>query len=325
MKLRMRWLDTLEQFARLLLNIAYDGYRGIRYGGLLRALENEDAYGEANLIKTAHVIEKGLCLPEPRVNFGEERIRQLCARLMEATRLTFGVNMAANALQGYVDFHKDRGATPLPCCNTALAHMKKLKPVKGPALLRLRKKDVVAQGKAGAQFLLARHSVRQFADRPVTPAEIEAAVRLAQTAPSVCNRQAGRVHAIYDRELMAKVLRYQVGNRGFGDTLGALLVVTVDLRSFLEPSERVQAWIDGGLFAMALLLGLQAQGLGSCCLNWSRNMPTDLALRRTLPLPPNESVVMFIGVGHLREEYVVARSARLPLEQVLTTVRRLKD
>ena len=49
-----------------------------------------------------------------------------------------------------------------------------------------------------------RHSVREFAETPVTVEEIMNAVRVAMRTPSVCNRQPTRVHIITDAELNQK-------------------------------------------------------------------------------------------------------------------------
>ncbi|KPF89739.1 hypothetical protein IP83_01620 [Novosphingobium sp. AAP93] len=143
---------------------------------------------------------------------------------------------------------------------------------------------------------------------------------MAQTAPSVCNRQAGRIHIVEDAATRDRWLRYQNGNRGFGETMGALAVVTVDLRAFLEPEERFQGWIDGGLFAMNFIMGLHAQRLGSCCLNWSSPVGNDREFHRVSGIPDQERIIMFIAIGELRDDFVVARSPRRSLESVVTFV-----
>jgi hypothetical protein len=48
-------------------------------------------------------------------------------------------------------------------------------------------------------------------------------------------------------------LSYQNGNSGFGHTVPALFVITSDMRIFEKSGERNQGWVDGGLFAMALV------------------------------------------------------------------------
>ena len=48
-----------------------------------------------------------------------------------------------------------------------------------------------------------RHSVREFADEPVSLDELNQAIQMAMRTPSVCNRQPTRVHVILDKEVIA--------------------------------------------------------------------------------------------------------------------------
>lgn len=166
-------------------------------------------------------------------------------------------------------------------------------------------------------FVRHRHSVRQFAPVPVAPALIEDAVRQARYSPSVCNREATRVYVVQGSDRARQLLSFQNGNRGFGDTAGALLVVTSRQAAFHTVGERYQGWIDGGMFAMSLVYALHAQGLGSCCLNWSVEPAVDLAFKHAAGLPADDLVIMMLAVGHLLDHFVVARSFRRPLEEVL--------
>ena len=170
------------------------------------------------------------------------------------------------------------------------------------------------------EFVRHRYSVRQFAPQPVAPELIEEAVRQAQYAPSVCNREAAQVHVASSAEQARQLLSMQNGNRGFGDTAGALLVITVRQAAFHTVGERYQGWIDGGLFAMSLVYALHGQGLGTCCLNWSVEPAADRAFKRAAGLPDDDLVIMLLAVGHLPDQLVVARSARRPLSEVLRTL-----
>ena len=65
---------------------------------------------------------------------------------------------------------------------------------------------------------------------------------------------------------------------------------------------------------MNFMLGLHAQGLGTVPLNWSKDPTRDRVLRRALPeLGEHEAIIMFVGFGHLPEEYRVAASPRVRL------------
>ena len=116
---------------------------------------------------------------------------------------------------------------------------------------------------------------------------------------------------------MNMVLGLQGGNRGFAEQVDKLLVVTSELGCFLSVGERNQCWVEGGLFAMALILGLHAQGLGTCCLNWAKKPAEDVELRRLIAIPADQRVVMMIAVGHLPEKFRVTHSPRRKLEEIL--------
>jgi nitroreductase len=90
--------------------------------------------------------------------------------------------------------------------------------------------------------------------------------------------------------------------------------VTSDLKCFTGVTERNEAYVDGGMFAMSLLYALHHQGVGACPLNWMVPSSVDAKLRRVLPIPQNEKVIMVISVGHMPDKLRVAKSVRRPTE-----------
>ena len=166
-------------------------------------------------------------------------------------------------------------------------------------------------------FAKKRHSVRQFTHEEVSNDVIEHAVRVAQTAPSVCNRQSNRVHVCKRQDRIKEILSCQQGNRGFGHQVPLVFIVTSSLSHFLSIGERNQCWIDGGLFLMTLIYGLQDQGIATCCLNWSVEKERDLELRQIAGIPDSENIVCLLAAGYPPEHCQVACSARRPLTEVL--------
>jgi nitroreductase len=71
------------------------------------------------------------------------------------------------------------------------------------------------------------------------------------------------------------------------------------------------------MFAMSLVYGLHAQGLGSCCLNWCAELSAERRLRAITEIPDHEAVIMMIAIGHVPESLLVAQSVRKPLSEVL--------
>jgi nitroreductase len=166
-------------------------------------------------------------------------------------------------------------------------------------------------------FFRSRHSIRHSADTPVPRELVEKAVSMAVYSPSVCNRESWRVHVYSDSQSKQSVLRYQNGNRGFGDQAAYVLIVTTEIQSFAFVGERNQAWIDGGMFAMSLIWALHSLGVGTCSLNFCVEKETDAALRACAGIPDSQAVIMMIAVGSLPEEFAVARSTRKHLDEVI--------
>jgi len=167
-------------------------------------------------------------------------------------------------------------------------------------------------------FFSSRRSVRAFdTSKKVDSVAIQQAAAMALSTPSVCNRQAWRLHVFTKSEDVSRVIRHQNGNAGFGGAVPALAVVTVDTRLFAGAAERHQRWIDGGLFAMNFAHGLHARGLATCMLNWSMKNEASNRLRESAGIPAHEDIVMLIAIGHTESEFRVARSPRRSISDVL--------
>jgi len=305
---------------RLIADTAYDVVQYLRWSPLSshpRCAAHLDAYITMNY----HRLEKGLSFRHSRPRFGRATVDELISLLRLTER--FGerqpARVAVSALASYREAHapEDR-YEPL---ETFLAE-------RGSP--RLEQEDALGGTKVVGReevhaaalrdlrpFFASRHSVRDFDEREVDVDLIRRAVEMARFTPSVCNRQATRVHVLQTADAKRSALELQNGNRGFREQIDKVLVVTSDLRSFVSSGERYQSWIDGGMFAMSLVYALHSLGLGTCCLNWSVDWFTDRRLRKAIGLPPYERVIMLIAVGHLPERFKVARSARAPVDDLI--------
>jgi nitroreductase len=96
-----------------------------------------------------------------------------------------------------------------------------------------------------------------------------------------------------------------------------LLLVTCDLTAFLFTEERNQPFIDGGLFMMTLLLGLEQVGLGACSLNTAMGFERETKIRKQLEIPENEIFISFIAVGHFDPAVLTPQSKRVAVDEVL--------
>jgi nitroreductase len=272
----------------------------------------------------AHKIEKGLALHSPRPGFGKPVVKRLLDHVeryhqdFEPDHIT---ELALNVLEVYRSYSEAHGVD----CSELEQRLRDLAVALGDSrdcgrggLLKIDRADALKQAQLPGlgDFFESRHSVRDFSDAPVSMELVEAAVAMAQKTPSVCNRQSWKAYAYVDQEVARKVLACQQGNRGFGDRAAGVVVITSDLRTFFSYGERNQGFIDGGMFAMSVVYGLHAQGLGACCLNWCAELEAERLVRATTGIPAHEAVIMMIAIGHLPESLSVAESVRKPIEEV---------
>jgi len=314
----VRWLASTWE---LLRNFAYDFRRFRKASFLDGPQDRENRRAEIHIL--AHMLEYGMSLSDPRLGFGMDKVRLLAAetgRYLAEHGNDATTEMAISVLEAYAQFNADRGGESAEAAALAAALRRSnpevsevpagSEPVTAAAIRQQATMDFVA-------FMEARHSVRQYDRRPVDMRSVHRAVRAAQQSPSSCNRQTCKVYCFTERDSIAKVLAHHNGNRGFGDQLGGVFVVAVDLSHWNTVGERNQGWVDGGMFAMTLALGLHAEGLGACMLNWSADRVQDKGLRACVGIPDNEIVITLIGFGHMRDDFRVPVSRRKPLELVL--------
>ncbi|WP_083980262.1 nitroreductase family protein [Demequina salsinemoris] len=247
-----------------------------------------------------HQVEKAFSLPVPRRPFGaraQENLEQILGAAQTA-EIDSTVAEAAESALGALRVWNDGG-----------------EPSESVSPLRTQFGGL----EDPAAFFESRHSCRNFnPSARVDEATLRMAFRLTQSTPSVCNRQCGRIHYFGDANLVQKALSFQNGNRGFGESVPHLAVITADRRAFNEASERNQRWVDGGLFAMTFVWVLQSLGLASCMLNWSMGVTATRQLRAALDLPEHEDVICMVAFGKPVETARRARSARLPQSIIVT-------
>jgi len=321
-KQRYRALRSVSLFMGYVL---YDVARFMRVSSCFRispSLFQEDVA----IVRITHSIEKGLSLKAPRPGFGAVVVDQLCGmiknRLIPGRPWNRACDEAINALSDYRELLISSGIAPKMVIQEVLTEAEgQGHKAQCSSVLSIDRGDIEKAVQIDAKaFFWSRHSIRNYCPGQMEESEILAAIDLARSSPSVCNRQSARVKLILNRGDNFDFLKLQNGNRGFGTDAQAVIIVTSDLRCFLDEIERKQAWIDGGMFAMTLVLGLHAAGFGTCCLNWSQTNTMDKTLRRALQLPDYETVIMLITVGLIPLTLKVARSERKPLDEILTAI-----
>lgn len=309
--------DTLAQMNRYYRNYNYDGSLGL-------------AQSEVRTIFYAHQIEKGLSHKNFRYGFGHQALSNLAQALLNLRSQTsdplsnVGYVSAIDALHEYIVKHREHGYD-LGEVQKMFDHQVWLDAEQasgttgGMQRMELRSK-VNSESKTFKELSESRHSVREYADTPVDEHKLLRAVSMAMRTPTVCNRQPARVHIILDSSKIAESLHIQGGFNGYR-TPPALLLITSDIRAFLNENERNEAFVDGGLYAMSLLLALEAVGLAACPLNTMMNQQQDSATRALLQIPDYEFMVMYIAVGNFAQVSNVCVSKRVDGKDIVTIIK----
>ena len=271
----------------------------------------------AEIVMGYHVIEKGLTMPHRRLGFGKGAVVHLVGLVDEFERRFGGdaqVTHAVGVLRAYREMHKD-WPEPMPRLDAFLARHAEVPAAVEPHVTR---KDFFAAKDAPfPAFAASRHVVRHFAG-PVAREKIEAALSLALTAPSACNRQHVRVHVIDSPSLRDALFALQNGTRGFGQDADKVIVVTADLSAVRWAWERHDAYTNGGIFVMNLCYALHYHEIAHCILHWSVAPEVDRAAHEMLGIPANEAIVQVLACGAPPEEFDVAASPRRQAAEIVT-------
>lgn len=282
----------------------------------------------ARIMFHAHAIEKGLSRSDFRAGFGKIAVPHLAQEMngwLSAGRDPEDqfFKSAASVMRIYFQRHQDLKYDVSDFYNlfsqTAHEYIASAEKVNGGVLAAASDREPLAQVEKNHSFLdvvYGRRSVREFINAPVPDDVIRSAVAIAMQAPSVCNRQAARVHMFDDPRAIKAALDIQGGFGGY-KMPPKLLLVTADLSAFLFAAERNQPFIDGGLFMMTLLLGLQQMGLGSCSLNTAMNTERENEIRKILGIPEREIFIAFVAVGYYDPATLTPQSKRISVDEVL--------
>jgi nitroreductase len=319
MKPLKKILNPIKHFFLLLLNFAYDFIRYVKASSYITFFKSKNREQLiCGILKTSHAIEKGLSFRTPKQGFGVDKIKYLLQDIrsyIDQYEADHYIIYTLKVLQSYYQIHADFIPGKI---KTAIAELltKYETPLSGTSI----KGGVATISNTASNTLsnliTARVSVRDFSEEDVDLTAIDQAISIAQKAPSACNRQSVKVYVATGKEKIKELLSYQNGNKGFGENINKLIILTADLNYYGSVAERHLGYIDCGIFSMSLLLSLNSYGISSCPLNWSNNYKTDTGLRKAAKIPSNEIVGLLIGVGYAAGNSKIPISWRKPLEDV---------
>ncbi len=285
--------------------------------------DNDIQKMQYTLLRENHVIEKGMSMKNPKRGFGREKVARLIKRL-SLYYVRYGKQDLAflfyplSTISEYLDYMKEDGVdvsvieSSFNClCEKAGVRNKEFSRAAGIFVANRESIQNAAKGDFHS-LLHSRHSIRYFEDKLPDVELIEKALHLAARTPSACNRQAWHTH-IYMGEKCHELLEMQGGCNGFCHDIHCSIVVTADMKGFLD-YEPFQCYVDGGLYAMNLINALHFMGLGTIPLSCGFYYDKLSAMQERFLIPSNEVMVVIIGIGVLSDQMKIAESGRKPIE-----------
>ncbi|MCD9529096.1 nitroreductase family protein [Photobacterium carnosum] len=303
---------------RLESNFIYDYFKYKRNYSKENNLKKTEKNLTAWILQDKHRIEKGLSLPNPRLLFGLDVIKRLSLNLSLISE-EYGKSevyfLGVASLVAYKRFHESKDVI-IPNEILNLINEFKLGKDESIYLDKVGVSDLIIQNKNFEQnfydLAQSRKSVRNFNLEYVDNNTLAKAMKLAITAPSVCNRQHWRVDFIEGSQKDA-VLNLQNGNAGFRETIHQIAIISSDLSAFYNGDERNQMYTDGGIFTMNLLYAFHSLGVSTCTLNWSASALTEYKFNKLKIIPTSNQVIVLVALGYAEEFVKVAKSPKLPL------------
>jgi nitroreductase len=299
----------------------YDYKRYLKYSGY-KSDFNDDELRNYNSVMVYHGLEKSLSYKERNPNSGWRNAYQLLDLLKYAEKNnSFGYHDIASlqVLEKFINLPENKNDKRMKEIKNILNKYSKYisNSNENHGVFEYSYEDY-RKGilKNPEDFFYSRYSLREFKDEIVKDEDIQRAVRLAMKTPSVCNRQGWGIYHTSKQDIKNIVLKYQEGNKPFGEKIPNLMIVTADLKAFFSPEEHYQYWIDGGLLSMSLIYAFHSIGVATCALNWSAKPKNDLELRKKLNIKDNHTIIMVLAVGYPDENNIVCASTRRPIEEV---------
>lgn len=277
----------------------------------------------AYLMIMSHVLEKGITMPERRLGFGYDRVRQIiesCTNaIQEYTENHVEIQSTLNDLEQYLFMHQKENFELPNDISNGITCLLKYKHYDTTVYFETTRDQYFSPTTNFREFANQRHSVRWYSDEKIEYDSLMNAIKLAQTAPSACNRQSTKVYVIESDEKKQHVLNIQNGNRGFGHRADKILLITSDMKSW-GCKDRTSAYLDAGIFTQNLLYALHYEKICACTLNAHLTIKKRKSLRNIVGYTESEMPIVFIAIGKAPERFMVAGSQRLKTEDILQFV-----
>lgn len=276
----------------------------------------------SRIIACYHVIEKGLTMPNRHLGFGKEVLKSLISLSLSYSE-KYGTEdeqllCALEIIKAYDVLHKTNKFLLDSELQTKIDDVLALHRVEPIKEFIFTNNDFFNNiDKPFDVFSKSRHSTRHF-NGSVSTDSVKEAIKLAQYAPSACNMQPTRIHLVTNHEQCKQILDLQAGNRGFGQLIDKVIVLTVKISGCVKYSDRFTPFIDCGIYTMNLLYSLHFHKIGAIPLIWPNTNNNNHILRDMLCLSKDEIPSIVIGIGCVNEQNQCPASPRNGIDYVLT-------
>ena len=300
------------------------------YRYLISNLGSSDTFGKKEKIKyslllQSHVIEKGLSLKDVKIGFGIPKILNLLNNLNEYMQkyddhetLFFVLSI----VKQYMVFHESNNVSVDSRIERLYNELAgKFTEEDNSRFLRYcggvetkSRQEVSGEGFDYENFIKSRHSIRTFTGEAVPEEVIRHALEMAEMSPSACNRQPWLVYVRSKKENVLKILDLQTGARQFKEQVAAIVIVASTANAF-SITEAHQPYLNGGLYAMNLMLAFHSLGVGTIPLNLGIDNGKIQSIRHELGMPDDALPVLMLAIGQIPETLKVACSRRFSFEE----------
>lgn len=275
-----------------------------------------------SLMVVSHVLEKGLTMPKRRLGFGQERVRQvldLCQECIDKYGAdSLEVQSTLNDIEEYDRVHRENNyELPIDIQEKTDIVLKYRQSKEKIQSYEFTPETFFSEYNSFAEFAKSRHTCRHYSKEPIAIERVIKCIRLAQTAPSACNRQSTHVYIIESEKGKEVVRKYQNGSRGFAEYADKFILLTTDQYAWDIRQEK-SGFIDAGIFAMNLLYAFHEENICACTLNAHLYHKDLKRFYKEIPIEKSEIPVLFISIGNAPNTFSVARSERKKTEQIYT-------
>lgn len=313
----------------LISNFVYDYKLYKKYATAFSKVDLKNK--EADLILNYHSLEKGMLFEKMKSGFAKFRILNL-HKILNDKEIINNINRSQikvgyQVMCKYYELHKEKGLdiSDLYTEEQYLFYKRLLSENYSECFSGINKwtkeefyKDVTK--KRFIDFANSRQSIRSFTGRKIPYDKLNKAIEIANTAPSVCNRQATNIYLIENKDKIDEILKVQGGFNGYTENVNQLLIVTNDRKYYYTVGERNQFYIDGGLYLMNLLYALHYLEIANCPANWGKTKKDEKQLKPIIDFAESEKIICLIPIGEATESFNTTLSKRRPIEETLIII-----